>query len=74
MEGAPGRVREEKISGGGKIDSSNFHLNFSKMSFKFDPNDNNDRAADGNDLQDSIGSLGGVLGACWGTEELGWNE
>ena len=32
------------------------------MSFKFDPNDNNDRAADGNDLQDSIGSLGGEGG------------
>jgi len=43
------------------------------MSFEFDPNDDNDRAVDGNDFQD-IGSLGGVLGACWGTEELGWNE
>ncbi len=28
------------------------------MNFEFDPNDNIDRAADGNDLQD-IGSLGG---------------
>ncbi len=73
QEGAPGRVRQEKISGSGKIDSSNFHLKFCKMSFEFDPNDDNDRAVDGNDFQD-IGSLGGVLGACWGTEELGWNE
>jgi hypothetical protein len=31
------------------------------MNFEFDPNDNNDRAADGNDLQD-IGSLGGEGG------------
>jgi len=31
------------------------------MSFEFDPNENNDRAVDGNDLQD-IGSLGGEGG------------
>jgi hypothetical protein len=31
------------------------------MNFEFDPNNNNDRAADGNDLQD-IGSLGGEGG------------
>ncbi len=31
------------------------------MNFKFDPNDDIDRAADGNDLQD-IGSLGGEGG------------
>ena len=31
------------------------------MNFEFDPNDNNDRAADGNNLQD-IGSLGGEGG------------
>ena len=30
------------------------------MSFEFDPNDNNDRAVDGNDLHD-IGCLGGVV-------------
>jgi hypothetical protein len=28
------------------------------MNFEFDPNDNNDKATDDNDLQD-IGSLGG---------------
>jgi len=50
LERAPGRVRQEKISG--KVDISNFReLFFRKMSFAFDPNKNLDRSEDGNNPQ-----------------------
>ncbi len=50
------RVRET-ISGSRKIDSFKFCVKFCKMNFEFDPNNNIDRAADGN-----VGSLDGEGG------------
>ena len=43
------------------------------MSFEFDPNDNNDRAVDGNDFQDigSLGGEGGLFGRVPGGSQVG---
>jgi hypothetical protein len=43
------------------------------MSFEFDPNNNNDRAEDGNDLQDigSLGVEGGLFGRVPGGSQVG---
>jgi hypothetical protein len=72
LEGAPGRV-QETISGSRKIDSFNFRVKFLKMNFEFDPNDNIDRAADGNDLQDirRLGGEGGLFDRVPGRSQVG---